>query len=449
MSSLIDRIRGWRGGEEVRATKSLTGGIESSADGEVLIGATLGRTLATIGDSFIANGFYTDSTQVVWHGNNPISYALGLANHPLTLISQNAVGGSGITRAGVGVAFEDQMASAIASGATDILMMGGVNDCFAAVPLDEAKAKYSELISRAVKAGRNLHVVTQPLFDSSYSGYTTARQGWMMELNAWLRQRAGVTAWSGRVNVIDAAGLVVNPASATGSQKANCLKPAPDLLHPNNNGAYYIGRAIAQAWASKLPSGDRRITSNAENYGYDNQNRNILDNGLFINSSAGLGVGLTSAVSAGTITCTNSIVAREDGYGNDQQLALTPSATSGDAWMLSWTTVGSRVVAGDVVQFEVEVTLSDPGSLKMVAARLVQNGAGGYIQHVEGNEDDLAKASAFLEGFTRVFRTPPMTIAAGNTILIPSLFLKFGGTGPCTIKAGRASVRKLYANAKN
>lgn len=427
-----------------KSTSSVSATLGSTAS--AVVGAGLpGRTLGSVGDSFIANGFYSDATQTTWYAKNPLAHALGLSNHPLTLISQQAVGGSRITGAGTGVAFYDQSVAACASGATDILIMGGINDALNSVSISAIIAEYTRIIDYCLTRGKRLWLCTCPTLNSTTTGYTVARQAIILELNRWLIERAGISFAPGNVFVIDTASELRNPASATHNWKANTILASDGLnLHPNNVGAYWLGKAIARAWTAYLPSGDRRIASNADAYGYSAASRNLIDNPLLVNGS-GTATGFTSATSSGTASCTPTLEARADGYGNDQQLAITH--TSGDLWSYKTPDAGSRETAGDIVQCEFELTVpAGTTGFRRASLALTQNGAGGFIRSLWMQPDTTATNDlAYPEAFVHVMRTPPMVVAAGQTLLQGEVLLGFNGSATQNIKLGRASLNRLFA----
>jgi len=411
---------------------------------QALVSGDGNRTLATIGDSFIAQGFYSDATQTTRYGKNWVEWGLALSGHRLSLISQNAAGGSRITGAGTGVAFDAQMASAIASGATDILMMGGINDVINSVTLAAMQAQYTTLIAAAVAAGRKVWIATQPGLNSAGSNYSTTRQATMMEFNRWLKDRVAA-AGNPRVQVIDCAGQLADAASATGSWRANSILASDGLnLHPNNVGAYWMGKALAAAWSANLPAWDRRHVSNADAYTYNAASRQALSNPLFVNG-AGTATNWTIAYT-GSGAGTASQVDRADGYGKDQTVALTAGADGDFFTITSDNAYPNGIAAGDVVVFEVEVTFSaGPVNVKGLRAVATQNGTTFITSTSMAFDTTGTNDLALPESFTAVLRTPPMTISTGQTSLTGAVRAILAGnpTGT-TLKIGRASMRKLY-----
>lgn len=402
-----------------------------------------GRKLATVGDSFIARGFLSNAGQLTQNAQNPITWALALSNYPMSLMSQQAVGGSQISANGTGVKLLTQIQLAIAAGATDILYMGGVNDVINGVPLATMQSEFIIGLNAVLGAGLRMHVVVQPFFDSAYASYTVARQAQMMEFARWLLDQVAVTYATRNVIVIDAASYTVDPASATGSWKTNGTIAA-DRLHPRNVGAYYIGKAIATVWLARLPTWDRRIRSNADNYGYSTDNsHSLLDNGLLVTTGgtpSGSGAGFTVTSNGATVTPT--LVARADGFGNDCQLACTATA-SGDTVTWASGNLHSRAVLLDYYIFEVEITVpASPANLLGVQVTLQQNDGSLYEAHAL--LPDIAADSALPEGFTAVIRTPPVQYKSGSTIMVARIRATFLGASTLNIKVGRASVRRLY-----
>lgn len=407
------------------------------------------RTLASVGDSFFANGFFLGPNDNNWYLNNPISWALGLSNHPLTLISQNAVGGSGITAAFSGSSFEAQLTAAIASDAAEIMFMGGVNDVINTILVDSPAASasclalmqsaYTAHIQRAMAAGRRVRIWTQPTMSSTYGGYSVARNAALFELNKWLVERVGTSGNPGKLRVVDTAAAARDPASTTGNWKANCL--LPDGLHPNNVGCYWIGKAGGLGW-DDLPSNDRFITSAADTWDFQSTIRQINPNPLMAGATDA--TGYTQAAIAGG-SCVRTLEARADGYGNNQVLTITTSA-AGDGWSFKGADVDARAVAGDIIQAEAEIIVPASSNCRAPWFNILQNGAGGFIRYgVCTPATTVANDLALPEGFTFYARTPPMVLSAGQTVLQPEFRPVFAGAVTSTpLKIARMSVRKLY-----
>ncbi len=399
-----------------------------------------GRTLALVGDSFQANGFYSDASQFTRYTRNPIEWALSLSNHPMTLIKNCAVGGSAVTTDNIGVRFMTQMQSAIASGASDIHMMGGINDAILSVSLASVLTEYSRVIDYALSAGKRLYLTTQPTMNAAYTSYTVARQAMMLRLNDWIMDRAAITFADRNLIVIDGAAATNDPTSATADYRTN---GSSDNLHPRNVGGYWLGKEIARVWTATQPAWDRRVRSNVANYGYSaTLTNNICDNGLF-STGATPGTGWAQTY-GGSASGSLSKVTRADGFGSNTQNVLTFTAANETATLAMSSNAFSRAVVGGTYVFEAEVTVAaSPVNLMSVQATLQQNGDALYEAH--SLAPITASDVALPEGFTATLRTPPVVLQAGKTILLGRIRATAAGAsaGGITLSVGRASLRRV------
>ncbi len=166
------------------------------------------------------------------------------------------------------------------------------------------------------------------------SGFDATMRGRAVQVNRWLHQQAMA---SQDLVVFPMSTAISDFASATGGVSA---ARTTDDTHPNNVGAYYGGRILADlvAGSSFLPVRESIWTGDA--YGADSANAIIRNSnpGMSFTSggTAGTGVsgsladGYTCARLSGTPTVVGSIVERADGRGYSQRLAITFGA-SGDA----------------------------------------------------------------------------------------------------------------------
>lgn len=398
------------------------------------------NSLAVIGDSFTANGFYKSATTEELSSGGFVTHALALSGQRLKLVCMAAVGGSGITADINGLQFDKQLTIAIQSGAKNLMVMGGINDCNTDVPTNTIIASYSALITRAVNAGMRVFVCTQPTQNSSFATYTAARQAAQLKVQEWLRQYCQRKC---PVNVIliDCAKTCVDPASTTASYLTGYTT---DGLHPNNKGAYVIGKEIARVWSKCLPECGDLISSNADNTNFSSTSNNLLPNGLMISSTSGVATGFTTSVGGTAVIGTPTVVARADGIGNDQVLPITFSAANDYARLTSATVANFN--DGDTLYGEAEITVSSPVNVGNIRMGININGnivtkTAAYNQKYSGGD------VAILEAVTYVIRTPEITYDASIqgathnsmiTVTVTGL-----GAGSCTLKVGRMALKKV------
>ena len=402
------------------------------------------NTLAMVGDSFTARARNDVATTYETYPEGYWVWALQLSGRRMTLVSDQSVSGSYVTQGnGAGRDFSVQVANAIASGAKHLLMMGGINDIINSVPNATIKSYFIQHITAAVNAGMKVWWCIQPCLQSSYSGYTVAKQGAMLELNDWIRQQANTSLGRGNVVVIDTASKLMDPASTTGNWLSGTVNA--DNLHPINAGAYRMGKEVARVWNALIPEAPVLLSSAADQYGYSTACNNILDNGLFLSGSP-TGTGFTQSVFAGG-ACTPSIVARSDGYGNDQQQLCTFAAAN-DAVVLTTGDLKARVSVGDWIQASCEVTVSALTNYR--SCRLNLSCQASISSFIAADSQNATTDSALPEGHTIVLETKPFQITAAMgslTSLTSSVRFAGSGAGGVTGKIGRWSVRRLTALA--
>ena len=434
-------------------------GIKDSVDGEErmlvfaetnpvtgesrILGPT-GRpnTLAIIGDSICSSWRSVGATISERNPKGFLSWALALSGERLTVVSDQSLGGSQILAAGAGTQISTtQLNAAIASGAGHILIQGGINDIFqAGVPSDQLKAGWTDMLDAAVAAGMQVWLAITHTPNSAYSSYTVAGQGKMLEVNEWLRNQVATTYARSNVTVVDLASIVVDPTSATASAKTNYLY---DNLHPRNLAAQAMGAELARLWSREIPEVPQLLSSNADNKTFSASSTNILDNGLMVAGTT-LATGFTSSLT-GTGATTDSLVARADGFGNDQQRVITFGANNDSVRMLT-SDLKARISDGDTIVMECEVTPSAMTATRAIRASLTLTGASSSLTATTMQLDatnDLAMVTAQ----THVLKTNPITVnlaTLGALTIVQGAVAAFGsGAGGVTLKIGRWSIRKI------
>jgi hypothetical protein len=401
------------------------------------------NTLAVVGDSFTSQWANNDGSYYYQNSDGYLTWALGLSKQRMSVVGSFARGASRVsaesTTAG-SVIFSTQVDSAIASGASHLIMMGGINDCFAGLSLSSIKYEYSKCVEKAVSAGMRVWLCTQPTMNSTYSLYTTAVQGKIFAINDWIRQRVSDTWARYGVTCVDLASVAVNPTSTTGNYITN---GSQDNLHPRNIAAYYMGKELARVWNDSVQEAGKLLSSAADNYTYNSSISQGQTNGLMTASAGGVATGLTLSAITGA-TSTNTIESRSDGFGSDQQMVQVASA-NGDGYRIESTTVHANGFAsGDKIVAECEVTVSSITNFRGCWLQLIANASvsnrGAYDNYADGTND-----AALPEGYTFTHRTPPVTLNGTPTSIRIRLDSNYSGAGGATIKFGRFSIRKVTA----
>lgn len=396
------------------------------------------NTLAIIGDSISADWRFISADSNSRQANGFISWAQAFSGDRLTVVSDNSVGGSGVTANLGGVQMSTtQVDAAIASGAGHVLLMGGINDLGASVSVAAIQAAFLTIINKLVE--KNITVWWCTILPLNAT--TTAITANILFLNSWIRQQCSTRFAKKGVVCIDTWSKAVNPASATGSYITN---GTADNVHPTNLCAYYVGKEVARVWNLFIPQSQSLLGSNIDNVGFSTATNNVLTNGLFL-TGASPGTGFTLTATGSAVNTSNSLVARADGYGNDLQVACTFSA-NGELVRVQSGDLKANVVNGDTIVAECELTITSPVNLKNISFSINTFGTQN-VTAASMRFDTGASIVAMPEGFTVILRTNPITINDAlngvRTSIDTRLALTGGGVGGCTYKIGRWSLRKI------
>ena len=408
------------------------------------------NSLAIIGDSFTSNAFGKYTTGEYWMARGYMTHAMMLSGYRFNLVPGGmcADGGSGVTGNINGTAFNTQLTNAIASGARNLTIMGGINDIKADIDPEVVFQAYIALVLRAVRAGMRVFVLTQPSFDVTCSHYTVARQGAMLRLQNMLRLWCRTKAPKS-VILIDTARVYTDPASTTSSPKANYVY-ATDKLHPANLGCYYLGKEIARVWNQLVPEVGDLLSSNADNVAFSSLSTNVQRNGLMIANTGGLATGFTVSKNGSATLGTLSLEARSDGFGNNQVVPVTFANVNefcrlqGDVY--------SDIAEGDSFYMDCEVTVASPVNLRGVKGTLALVGSklsySAIVNQVDTNYD-----VAYDSPMTFTIRTPIVKYTAdifgSSPTLTPQIYVTAMGAGSVILKVGRWAVHKIPASVLN
>lgn len=197
----------------------------------------------------------------------------------------------------------------------------------------EAIAEMEVLIGKlmARNPNRRLVLMTHPTGAGIPSGWTGTLTEWnsqIMACNQWLRVK--VLSVPGAV-LVDAEAVCIDPTSATLSPKANYVRA--DNVHLTPKGSRWVGKGFADATSPFLPKTNIWVpTVNAYNkVTIPASASKIINSNPLFQGSGGTATGSTGTVAlscaagiaAGSATCANTVVARADGFGNDQILTIT------------------------------------------------------------------------------------------------------------------------------
>jgi len=432
-------IRAFAGTQQFQI--ACTAGSIDAMVGDALlsVAATVGRanTYDLIGDSITGN-YKTDSSVAVRNINpwGVIAWWLKYIGQNAMIITSPARGGSGVTANFAGVSFDAQVETSLASVARKVTYCGGTNDVFNNVPNSTIKAKMIEHWTRLNAAGKEIIVWTQPVANSTATGYTASKRAALIELNEWLKQVGRGEVESARFTnfrVADVASATVDPLSTVGNMRTNGAWPS-DGLHNTNVTAQLGGKCLALT-TDTTPAKISLVSSAADNYGYTTLSRNLFDNALLINSASGLGSGLsigyttagqfaTPAVVTTPPSAVASIVADPAGVGFAQRLDCT-FVTTGDRILLRTTTssagggnesdkIRARIVDGDSITVSCKISARNITNLRNIEVFWWMNGNATQKLSTDGIDNSLY-SFALSEGFEGlIYKTLPIKYDAAT-----------------------------------
>lgn len=450
------------------------------------------------GDSITNYNTAITSGALANQSRGPIVWAnVLLGRRRIEIVSNQGVGGETTKQ------MLDRIDAVIAADADWVFVLGGVNDIVGqSLPVSTPIANLQSIYQRLLSAGKRVVALSTLPVTTSHVAYTLQKNQRIARLNAWIKSFCAANA--GMVYV-DAFSAVVDPASAASAPLAgyyadtthpgtpaayaigkavrNSLQP---LLTPQEDGPSSLGDTyLSQRQTITSLTGDgatATATLNGHNYlvgdpitvegatpsGYNGSwvisavttntfswacaasgaasgtvyvsgSDQLLDNPLFGTPSGGLASSWTKTESNTTTTTTT--VARSDGRGNWQQLAIVASA-SGAAYIQGGDYI-SRVYAGDVLVWEVECEV-DAGASALEGIQLQLNVIAGGSAYTPIALNRLTGSSMPTEAWSGLLRTEPFTVPAGAvTRCRPQAYAYFSAAGSATVRFGLPSLRKV------
>ena len=411
-----------------------------------------GNTLAIIGDSFCARWYNASGLTTDYQGKGFITWALAKHGGGMTVVSDTSIGQAQVSAAGSATTpLVTQIDTAAASGAKNLLMMGGLNDVVLGVSSDTIKAAWLEILGKAKAAGMHVWWCTQPGLGAGSTAYTAARQAQIFELNRWIKQQQNTSASLRAMTVIDLAAVVQDPASATGDWRAGYLNSteANPRLHPAQPAAMAMGFEVARVWTEAgLFSPSILPTSNADNKAFNAASNILNSNGLF-STGSGTATGYTTSTSgAGAVTPT--LASRADGFGQDQVLTGTWSTGTTDSFSLVTADLKANMVLGRWYRMVCEITTASSTNLRAVRVQLSATATASAISTWCQLDNDSDPDAAMVQELAAVVaHTKPFqyTAAMGTVSNLSGVVRAFGAAaaGGTTLKIGRLAIEEVAA----
>lgn len=322
---------------------------------------------------------------------------------------------------------DGQLSSVLSCPASGVLMLTGANDITTADrTLEQSLDAYRRIFRSLLAAGKLVFLLAE--LPQTGSVRTTAQRGHLMAIRSYLKYT--VPAQFPNVVVVDPWPDMADASVATiGSRQTPLVMRVNDHLHPGPCGAYYMGKALADAIDAIYPPRDPLAHSNADQwdaalnpFGCINENPAMAGTGGTIIADGGGTISgpvaddfYVQTTSANDVTGVLSKSATADGQTMSQRLVLsgTPASTNPEIILEQYgSTMLSRVSAGDVLELFAGVICSGSTNLKGIMAQIRVRVDGAYHYAQAGTRDTGAN---YLppEAWSGVLRTPRLTVPQG------------------------------------
>ncbi len=328
-----------------------------------------------------------------------------------------------------------------------VAVFGGTNDVTTGVAIGTITENLTSIYSKVSNAGAAVIAFTVPPLSGAPLHATNAEL--TLELNNWIRTFARTNHG---VILVDAYAAIVDPVNATkGSAATNMLS---DGIHPTALGAFKIGTAFNTATQYAATSKDDRTTSNADNYGYNAANPNILDSAPWVATGGSVSAPVTGVSASGwvgegsgSITAAASVPSRSDGFGYDLVMTMTAAAANDRAYFRSaGGSFHSRMTNTDQYRLDATAVVSGLSGSNYNKVYAYCSGT------VDGASNTYLAATLYPSAtalpttdWSGVLRTPYFKVPGAITTGSAYLEEGFSASGTQLItKFGRVAIRKNY-----
>jgi len=322
--------------------------------------------------------------------------------------------------------------------------------------------------ARLIRYGIAPIAVTETPLHPSYSGTLTfaAATAKIQQYNYMLKAHC---AQNGIICIdLFESTVETNPAVATdGRALVGAVQgTASDYIHESTYGCRLKGKKFASVMNALLPPVSVLTNSQADNYGANAANLNLLDNApwtLTGGSASGTGVSGAAATPAGfsvtssgatASTCVVTSAARTvasdgDAVGNNLILTMTAAGVETPTFTVTMSDATARMVAGNYYRYAFALELSGTAGSnlsKILSTMLVTyNGTGrGYIS---ASETDQAPTVMPYEDGKLIMISPPFRVPAGQAInsgFAPIVSFTFSTGGTAVVaKIGRVTYPQI------
>lgn len=433
-----------------------------------------GMLFAAIGTSF-EKGSARDiqppaaSPSRAFFNDGDLTWARILSHQRINLPVENvfAVSGSGLSSPDVG--FLSQADQVIRAG-VDYCIVGGLpNDLTRAYA--DVEADWLKLIRKLQDAGIvPVALTTAPRGTNSL---TAAQLGGMLRMNDFMRAFADRHR---NIILCDVFDLMVDQTSATSNALAGMIKTS-DNLHPTTIGAFYMGKAIADAMSPHLPARRPGLSSGADIYSAaNNPTGNLLFSGSAnyglmagtngtqsanagLTHSGALAAGLNALRGTATSTATwdhskeNPRTDTASGSG-ERQVEVIAAASGGGAdeiYNLRGTPLLANIAAGDLVYAECNIEVTGvPARAAALELYVLQSRPSNSYSSIDGSLN--SSQAGYLPGvaWSGRLRSPPIAAqadASGWQANIRARLDASTGNAGISFKVGDFALRKVSNGA--
>ena len=400
--------------------------------------------IGLMGDSIMAQATDYASKR---NAAGAISWMLARLGHPWYLPRENNFAVGGTTTAVMRTSQLPNVLAAHSRAAMGrVFISAGTNDTNSGRSFADITADLQAIFEGLLNVG--ITPVHHGILPRGNDGAMTAAKLQNLRLNEWMENYAYLR---GGLEFIDCSLAVANNATAFG----NALTALMDgsVLHPLDNGAFFIGERLARYYAALgVGPAIRFASSQADVFDAVNNPSGVV----FDNPNPLMQGGTSAPTNMTTSGGTWSMVTQTLPNGQTKPMASCALAANATHFLYAdalgpasaaWT--GARIATGDWVYAVAEIELVNCLAIKAVELRLAENNGSGNVTH-----GDLVEATGgtFPSGssLTLFTSTPPVQIRAYAGSGQPSVFVQqrivtgAGETG--TVRVKGFELRKWFGN---
>jgi len=324
--------------------------------------------------------------------------------------------------------------------------------------LNQACEATTLYVQNALSYGIRVILLTHPTGSVKPASEPGALRDWNLKLmayNRWVRYLAANTRG---VILVDMEFATLDPTSANLTPKANFIFTGDDP-HGTAKMNYAMGRAFAAAMTGEVPQWSALYRSGSN---YDNKvattgsaNVRALNSNPMFQGSGGTPTGgitgtiastFSAGVAAGTATTVGSVVARADGFGNDQQIVVTGMSAGCNIFIRPDSSEAiSYVNSGDYLYGLCNVSVTGMSGVTGIELGIYLQA--GSLLNTFGLKSNMTAAADFDQtDVADIWIATPISqfnLTAGVGLVYPRLNVYGVAGGGATIKCGRMTLVNL------